>query len=80
MRKILYMAVASVLLTACGNDKTSSTDLATTEQTESSQEVIQMNEALLGKWQGMIEIPQSPLEIILDLQKTGGIYRFQPKD
>ena len=72
MRKILYMAVASVLLTACGNDKTSSTVLATTGQTESSQEVIEMNEALLGKWQGMIEIPQSPLEIILDLQKTGG--------
>ena len=72
MRKIMYMTVASILLAACGDNNPSNPDLATKGQTESSQEVIQMNEALLGKWQGMIEIPQSPLEIILDLQKVGG--------
>lgn len=71
MRKILYMAVASVLMVACGNDA-SGTDIAIKGQTESSKEAIQVNEALLGKWQGMIKIPQSPLEIILDLQKMNG--------
>ena len=28
--------------------------------------------SIIREWQDMIEIPQAPLEIILDLQKTGG--------
>ena len=37
-----------------------------------SQEVNQMNEQLIGKWQGNIEIPNTALPIIVDLQKQSG--------
>ena len=72
MRKVLQIAGAILLLAACGNEKTTNTDTPTTEQTENKQEVMQVNEAFLGQWQGMIETPQMPLEIILNLEKSNG--------
>lgn len=68
MRKIAYSLVVVLLLSACNSE---STDKPTAEQ-QMKQEVVDMEEALLGKWQGMIEIPQLPLEIILNLGKTSG--------
>ena len=72
MRKLLHMAGFILLLAACGNEEITNTDTTTKGQTKNTQEVMQVNEALLGKWQGMIEIPQAPLEIILHLEKPNG--------
>lgn len=68
MRKIAYSLVVVLLLSACNSE---STDKPTGEQ-QTKQEVVDMEEELLGKWQGMIEIPQLPLEIILNLEKSSG--------
>lgn len=59
---------AVLLLTAC----TSETKGKSQEQSNMGQEVIVMNEELLGKWQGVIDIPQMPLEVILNLQQDTG--------
>ncbi|MEK4387764.1 alpha/beta fold hydrolase [Solibacillus sp. FSL W7-1464] len=68
MRKIVYSLAVVLLLSACNSERT---DKSTAEE-QTKQEVVQMEEALLGKWQGMIEIPQSPLEIILNLEEASG--------
>ncbi|MEK5078535.1 alpha/beta fold hydrolase [Solibacillus sp. FSL W7-1436] len=68
MRKIAYSLAVVLLLSACNSE---STDKPTAEN-QTKQEVVHMEEALLGKWQGMIEIPQSPLEIILNLEESSG--------
>lgn len=68
MRKIAYSLAIVLLLSACNSE---STDKSTAEE-QTKQEVMHMEEALLGKWQGMIEIPQSPLEIILNLEESSG--------
>lgn len=68
MRKIAYSLAIILLLTAC-NSKSSG---KSTAEDQTKQEVMHVNEALLGKWQGMIEIPQAPLEIILNLEKSNG--------
>lgn len=62
----MYSLAATMLLVACNGEEAN--ESASTEQ----QEVMSMNEKLLGKWQGLIEIPQMPLEIVLDLQKDSG--------
>jgi len=68
MRKIAYSLAIVLLLSACNSE---STDKSKAEE-QTKQEVMYMEEALLGKWQGMIEIPQSPLEIILNLEESSG--------
>ena len=68
MRKIAYSLAIMLLLAACNSE---STDKSTAEE-QTKQEVVHMEEALLGKWRGMIEIPQSPLEIILNLKESSG--------
>ena len=59
---------AVLFLTAC----TSETKEKSQEQTAIEQEAIAMNEDILGKWQGVIDIPQMPLEVILNLQQDTG--------
>lgn len=59
---------AMLFLTAC----TSETKEKSQEQTAIEQEAIAMNEDILGKWQGVIDIPQMPLEVILNLQQDTG--------
>lgn len=68
MRKIAYSLAVVLLLSACNSE---STDKPTAKE-QTKQEVAHMEEALFGKWQGMIEIPQSPLEIILNLEESSG--------
>ena len=68
MKKIAYSLAVVLLLSACNSERT---DKPTAEQ-QTKQEVVHMEDALLGKWQGMIKIPQSPLEIILNLEKSSG--------
>lgn len=68
VRKIAYSLAIVLLLAACSSE---STDKSTAEE-QTKQEVVHMEEALLGKWRGMIEIPQSPLEIILNLKESSG--------
>jgi len=68
MRKIAYSLAVVLLLSACNGEDT---DKSTAEE-QTKQEVVHMEQALLGKWQGMIEIPQSPLEIILNLEESSG--------
>lgn len=65
---MIYSLVVILLLTACTNEKAEEQQ----EVSKQEQEAIVMNEALLGKWQGLIEHPQLPLEIILSLQQDGG--------
>ncbi|WP_342574422.1 alpha/beta fold hydrolase [Solibacillus sp. FSL K6-1781] len=69
MRNIAYSLAIVLLLSACNSESTG--DNSTVEE-QTKQEVVQVNEALIGKWQGMIEIPQSPLEIILNLEEASG--------
>lgn len=66
----MYSLAATMLLVACNNEEAN--ESATTDQQQ--QEVMSMNEKLLGKWQGLIEIPQMPLEVTLDLQKNDGYF------
>lgn len=68
MRKIAYSLAVVLLLSACNSE---ATDKSTAEE-QTKQEVVHMVEALLGKWQGMIEIPQLPLEVILKLEDSSG--------
>lgn len=68
MRKLMYSLVATLLLVACNNEDVN--ESPSTDQQQ--QEVVSMNEKLLGEWQGLIEMPQMPLEIILNLQKDSG--------
>ncbi|MGN7479508.1 hypothetical protein ACTHOQ_16880 [Solibacillus silvestris] len=68
MRKIAYSLAAVLLLTACNSENASKPPI----EGQSKQEVVQMNEALIGEWQGKIESPQSPLEIISNLEKENG--------
>lgn len=66
VRKIIYSFAAVCLLIAC-TDK----DIETLE-VEQTKEVVSMNEGIFGTWQGLIEIPQMPLEVIINLQKEQG--------
>ncbi|WP_274308520.1 alpha/beta fold hydrolase [Solibacillus daqui] len=68
MRKIAFSLATVLLLTACNSENASKLPI----EGQTKQEVVNMNEALIGKWQGMIDIPQSPLEIILNLEKNSG--------
>lgn len=76
MRKIAYSLAVVLLLSACNGEDT---DKSTAEE-QTKQEVVHMEQALLGKWQGMIEIPQSPLEIILNLEESSGSISVPHKD
>ena len=53
MKKLLIILSAILLLGACSNDKKDSG----------------VNEKMFGKWQGELEIPESPLMVVLDLGK-----------
>lgn len=70
MRKIVFSLAVVLLLTACNDEKVSERQ----EQSKQELEAIDMNEALLGKWQGLIENPQMPLEILLNLQQGDGSF------
>ena len=59
-KKVWVLGLLMLLLTACKADE------------ETQTEVRDVNEQLLNEWAGNIEIPQSPLPIILKLEKESG--------
>lgn len=65
MKKLGIIFLAICVLAACSqkNEETHG---------EKTQEVEKMNEQLIGKWEGNIEIPNAALPIVLDLQKQTG--------
>ncbi|EON71964.1 alpha/beta hydrolase [Lysinibacillus sphaericus] len=67
MKKLLVVCFIALLLVAC-TQKEKETHVDKTE------EVNDMNEQLIGKWAGDIEIPNGPLAIIVDLQKNDGSF------
>lgn len=74
MKKMVCVVSVALLLAACSaNDNTTDKSTDSAEQTMSNKgaEVV-MNESVLRIWQGMIEIPQAPLEVILNLEKHTG--------
>ncbi|ATP42164.1 alpha/beta hydrolase [Solibacillus sp. R5-41] len=71
MKKLLVLMGITAVLAGCG-DKEQQLKPVTTEQQNNEEGHVLMNEKMLGKWQGEIEIPQMPLEIIINLQKGGG--------
>ncbi|MGE7840838.1 alpha/beta hydrolase [Lysinibacillus sp. NPDC093712] len=65
MKKLFVLCCIAILLVAC-----SQKEKATKVDTKKEGQV--MNEQLIGKWAGDIEIPNGSLPIIVDLQKEGG--------
>ncbi|MEK5332484.1 alpha/beta hydrolase [Lysinibacillus sp. FSL W8-0992] len=65
MKKLVVLCCIALLLVAC-----SQKEKATKVDTKKEGQV--MNEQLIGKWAGDIEIPNGSLPIIVDLQKEGG--------
>ncbi|MDQ0268402.1 alpha/beta hydrolase family protein [Cytobacillus purgationiresistens] len=62
MKKAIYKAVfisLIILISGCSNEK-------------KEDENMTINEEMLGAWEGSIDIPQSPLSIILKLEEEGG--------
>jgi|GEM_PF-5515997 len=60
MKKIVLTCLLVAILTACGTGK------------DNMEAPIEMNEQLLGSWEENIEIPQSPLPIIIKLDRETG--------
>ncbi|MFJ7978897.1 alpha/beta hydrolase [Lysinibacillus xylanilyticus] len=65
MKKLLLLCCALLLLAACGQKE----DNAKGKETKGDNK---MNEQLVGKWEGNIELPNGVLPIIVDLQKDSG--------
>ncbi|MFJ7735725.1 alpha/beta hydrolase [Lysinibacillus sp. NPDC097287] len=59
MKRILFLSVVVLLLTAC-------------TKKEEKNEMSEMNSGFVGKWTGNIEIPNTPLPIIVELTKEAG--------
>lgn len=77
MKKLLVLMGMTALLAACGDKEQSTEQQANptpAEQQGNKGEQTIMDEKMLGKWQGEIEIPQMPLEIIVNLQEDGGTF------
>ncbi|MGE7024471.1 alpha/beta hydrolase [Solibacillus cecembensis] len=75
LKKLLVLMGMTAALAGC-SDKEQQTEQqanpAPTEQQVNKGEQAIMDKKILGKWQGQIEIPQTPLEIIVNLQKDDG--------
>ncbi|MGN4124739.1 alpha/beta hydrolase [Lysinibacillus sphaericus] len=67
MKKLLVVCFVALFLVAC-------TQKEKETQVDKTEEVNDMNEQLIGKWAGDIEISNGPLPIIVDLQKNGGSF------
>lgn len=65
MKKLLLLCCSLLLLAACGQKE----DNAKGKETKGDNK---MNEQLVGKWEGNIELPNGVLPIIVDLQKDSG--------
>ncbi|MET4563135.1 pimeloyl-ACP methyl ester carboxylesterase [Lysinibacillus parviboronicapiens] len=65
MKKLLVVCFVALLLAAC-------TQKDKETQVDKTKENNDMNEQLLGKWAGDIEIPNGMLSIVVDLQQEGG--------
>ncbi|MEB2299523.1 alpha/beta hydrolase [Lysinibacillus xylanilyticus] len=65
MKKLLFLCCALVLLAACAQKE----DNTKGKETKGDNK---MNEQLVGKWEGNIEIPNGALPIIVELQKDSG--------
>ncbi|WP_081328030.1 alpha/beta hydrolase [Lysinibacillus sp. FSL M8-0337] len=65
MKKLFVLCLIAIALVAC-----SPKEKAT--QVDKKEDEPAMNEQLIGKWAGDIELPNGPLPIIVDLQKEGG--------
>ncbi|MFJ7666219.1 alpha/beta hydrolase [Lysinibacillus sp. NPDC097195] len=65
MKKLFVLCFVALLLVACSQQDTAI-------QADNKEEDQSMNEQLIGKWAGNIELPNGALPIIVDLQKDGG--------
>ena len=65
MKKLLVLCCALLLLAACAQKE----DNTKGKETKGDNK---MNEQLVGKWEGNIELPKGVLPIIVDLQKDSG--------
>ncbi|OXS73028.1 alpha/beta hydrolase [Lysinibacillus sp. KCTC 33748] len=65
MKKLIFLCCALLLLAACAQKE----DNVKEKETKGDNK---MNEQLVGKWEGNIEIPNGALPIIVDLQKDSG--------
>ncbi|MGE7930222.1 alpha/beta hydrolase [Lysinibacillus xylanilyticus] len=65
MKKLLLLCCALLLLAACGQKEDNA-------KGKEKKEDNKMNEQLVGKWEGNIELPNGVLPIIVDLQKDSG--------
>lgn len=65
MKKLIVLCFVTLLLVAC-SQKGAATQVDKKEDGQS------MNEQLIGKWAGNIELPNGALPIIVDLQQEGG--------
>ena len=65
MKKLIVLCFVALLLVAC-SQKGAATQVDKEEDGQS------MNERLIGKWAGNIELPNGALPIIVDLQQEGG--------
>jgi len=65
MKKLIVLCFVALLLVAC-SQKGAATQVDKKEDGQS------MNEQLIGKWAGNIELPNGALPIIVDLQQEGG--------
>lgn len=65
MKKLIFLCCALLLLAACAQKE----DNAKGKETKGDNK---MNEQLVGKWEGNIELPNGALQIIVDLQKDSG--------
>ena len=65
MKKLLFLCCALLLLAACAQKE----DNTKGKETKGDNK---MNEQLVGKWEGNLELPNGALPIIVDLQKDSG--------
>ncbi len=65
MKKLFVLCCIALLLVACSQKEEET-------KADKKKEGQVMNEQLIGKWAGDIEIPNASLPIIVDLQKEGG--------
>ncbi|MEG0386308.1 MAG: alpha/beta hydrolase [Solibacillus sp.] len=75
MKKLFVLIGITAVLAACGDNvqqtEQQSKPVHTEQQVNKGGQAL-MNEKMLGKWQGDIEIPQMPMEIIINLKKDEG--------
>lgn len=65
MRGLLLLCFGALLLGGC-------TQKEDEKKIDAKEEEMNMNEQLVGKWAGDIEVPSAPLPVLVELQQEGG--------